>query len=442
MLGPLLMLASGFHGSLFAQPRYRAVILEQTSFTISQARGTSFGQQAGTAYSVFGQNMERAVLWNRSFSNAVVLHPSGFKSSFALGAFDGEQVGFGYRGETEGPHALLWHGDAESVVDLNPPGFMASTAAGVFSGVQVGFGSLAQPEETHALLWRGSPTSFVDLHPRLARAVSSAATCVSETIQGGYAGFKDEDGGRAAMWRGTAESFVDLHPPSKLGPAFSPPYTATDVTSVSCGSLVGNGFVRLANGQRGRAHAMLWYGSATNYVDLNPPGFAWSYGRGVSGNTQVGYGEKTENGRGRALAWLGTADSVIDLHQFLPAASPAFQYSVALAIDEFGNIAGYAGRLVNPGPFEVNQDLAIVWIPETQATPAPLLRIAPWCQASDQVKLQVTGETGRSYSLERSQDLVHWTELLKTNFTTGLFYFQDADAPGSPYGFYRARSGP
>src|SRR5439155_24229736 len=62
-------------------------------------------------------------------------------------------------------------------------------------------------------------------------------------------------------------------------------------------------------------HALLWFGSASNVVDLHPSGFTSSEATGASGGQQAGYGFALGAVVGlHALLWSGTASSVVDLH--------------------------------------------------------------------------------------------------------------------------------
>jgi len=95
---------------------------------------------------------------------AVILHPTGFDESAALGVSGGQQVGYGVTLDGE-VHALLWSGTAESVVDLHPTGFTSSEGYGTCSGQQVGYGrGKATGGKYHALLWSGTAESVLDLH--------------------------------------------------------------------------------------------------------------------------------------------------------------------------------------------------------------------------------------------------------------------------------------
>ena len=84
------------------------------------------------------------------------LDPSGFTTSFALGAWGGQQVGEGSGTATGGNnHALLWTGSAASATDLNPAGITTSSAIGAL-GRPAGRRRLRhrhrQPVPRHALV--------------------------------------------------------------------------------------------------------------------------------------------------------------------------------------------------------------------------------------------------------------------------------------------------
>lgn len=178
------------------------------------------------------------------------------------------------------PHALLFSGSAESRLDLNPPGAAASYAWGVGDAQQVGRASI--DGMWRAMLWTGSASSAVDLSGGIA---SSALGCRHGQQVGAVASNPyDNRTNRACLWRGTAASRVDLHPAL--------------------------------------------------------PEFVWSYCTGTNGYQQVGVGVGTD-GVYHALAWSGTAGSAINLQKSLPSDTV---YSTANAIDEFGNIVGWATR--------------------------------------------------------------------------------------------------
>jgi IPT/TIG domain len=246
-----------------------------------------------------------------------ILHPlSGFSESSSLGTSRNAQVGFGRStsGDTSN-HALLWRGDVASVVDLNPLGFVRSYARGTTDTTQVGealtgqvltLGNLEFPV-FHAFLWQGTAASAVDLHP--ANFALSTAQAVSGNTQVGYGQFPAGEPqpsfvvSHALLWSGTAASAVDLNP---VG------FRESYGLGVSGNTQVGYGF-GLATG--GKIHALLWRGSASSALDLNPIGFVSSIATGSSGSAQIGYGSGlATDSYDHALLWSGSAVSAMDLH--------------------------------------------------------------------------------------------------------------------------------
>jgi hypothetical protein len=60
-------------------------------------------------------------------------------------------------------------------------------------------------------------------------------------------------------------------------------------------------------------HAFLWNGTSGG-IDLNPAGFAKSYAANTSGSQQVGYARATASSSNHAFLWTGTAASAVDLN--------------------------------------------------------------------------------------------------------------------------------
>jgi len=299
---------------------YKAVILNSSGFEYSAARGVSGGQQVGWGWRIDTQQ-DHALLWSGTAGSYVDLTPSGFDMSSAEDISGEQQVGWGHESSFgDWQHALLWSGTAESYVDLNPSGFDESYAYGVSGGQQVGSGRVdAIGYNSHALLWSGTADSYVDLNP--SGFIQSRSFGVSGGQQVGAGGRTTVEAGHALLWSGTAASCVDLNPNG---------FYDSRCTGVSGGQQVGWGSVSVSSLE---THALLWYGTAESCVDLNPSGFNESYAGGVSGGQQVGAGD------GHALLWSGTADSYIDLHTFLP---PGYSSSYAQGIDSTGSIVGGA----------------------------------------------------------------------------------------------------
>lgn len=133
-----------------------------------------------------------------------------------------------------------------------------------------------------------------------------------------------------------------------FGPAWAGggSYTCVDLNPTGFASTYGYGISStqqvgygwgMATG--GNSHALLWTGTAASAVDLHPSGFYASYATGTNGTQQVGWALPTGGGQPHAMLWTGTSDSVLDLQQFLPS---GFTGSEALGIDEQGNVVGFA----------------------------------------------------------------------------------------------------
>jgi hypothetical protein len=402
---------------------YRVIIVGQTNASVVTGLGCAFGEYVGSDNF---ENTPRAIMWSGSFSKAIVLHPAWSGESVALGISDGQQVG--YFMTSRGPHAALWYGTAESMVDLHPGEFATSSALGVWGGVQVGSGSYGDLDR--ALLWTGSAVSVVNLHPtnrpgQIDPFNSTTASCVAGPFQGGH-GWLHYYEPHALRWRGTRTSWIDLHPliPARL-------YSGSYVSAISCdGTAVGVGLIPIAGFPQPpptTSHALVWYGSATNYVDLHPQGFAYSQATGISGSKQVGFGGRT-NEPPHALVWSGAPDSVIDLHAFL---TPGFSSSQALAIDEFGNVFGIAN------PVGDSTRPAVLWVPDDRETNNPSLKIASLCATGGKVRIQMLCDTGHEYVIEASEDLLNWEPILRTNTVSPLVYVRNVEAANHQSEFFR-----
>jgi hypothetical protein len=306
-----------------ARAQYTATILNPLPFEAS-AQGAAGGTQVG-GVSLFG-GISHALLWSGSAASVVDLHPAGFDSSYARGISGNSQVGEGFDSMASQTHALLWSGSAASVVDLHPVGFDNSFARGVHGGTQVGFGG-ATGSGYHALLWSGSAASAVDLHP--AGFDDTFANGVYGTFQVGQ-GFGGATGGdyHALLWSGSATSVVDLHPVTG--------FLVTGALGISGSQIIGQGLT-----DTGDRHALLWDATTYSLTDLNPTGISDSYGYGVYGGFQVGWGSGVATGGDdHAFLWAGSAASAVDLHDFLTGLPVAMLSSSAYGIDSNGDIVG------------------------------------------------------------------------------------------------------
>ncbi len=228
------------------------------------------------------------------------LTPSGYYGGRVYGAEGTQQAGYARDEEDDGlRHAMLWNGSAESYVDLHPGELNESQALGICGTQQVGFGHNIGAPGYKAYLWNGSVESWVDLQP--SSFLSSCATGTNGTQQAGFAGTFMTDGGinildpvtEALLWNGSAEDYISLHPDG---------YDYSLAMGISGSQQVGYGEYD------GDDHALLWSSSAASCVDLHPSGYSWSKAYGTNGSQQVGQGDD------HAMLWNGTAGNYVDLH--------------------------------------------------------------------------------------------------------------------------------
>ena len=268
----------------------------------------------------------QAVVWQGAGLSPTNVTPSGFDTIQLTSAAGGQFVGYGSGpatgyvsppSPTHQTHALLWTGVGAPVIDLNPVGATGSSASAVYGNRQGGsaFG--------HAMLWSGSATQFVDLNPT--DAIGSGIYGMDADHQVGYlSGPGTGNYSHAALWSGTPDSAVDLNPSWLL---------ESTGLGVGGGQTVGYGLLPSMS-----THAILWAAETSDSAtDLHPTGFTSSRAYATNGKNQIGHG--TTGGYDHALLWSGTAESVVDLQVFLP---PVYLLSSAKAMDDLGNIYGYA----------------------------------------------------------------------------------------------------
>ena len=181
----------------------------------------------------------------------------------------------------------------------------------------------------------------------------SSAYGTTGTQQVGEA-FSYGTGDNAMLWNGTATNYVDLQP-SGFTNSYAHGISGTQQVGYGEGPATGTGFPY---------HALLWYGTAESYIDLDPAGFTYSYAFGTNGTQQVGYGygPDTTDWNSNALVWNGTASSYVNLEQFLP---NTFTSSEAYYIGTNGDIVGFATDTSGLSH-------AILWEPTTVPEPSTL----------------------------------------------------------------------
>lgn len=227
-------------------------------------------------------------------------------------------------------HAAEFSGG--TTTDLHPPSWAMSIVLALSGNQAAGLGlpvvSTDASAGTHALLWYG--TGFVDLHPT--SLLSSVATCTNGVMQGGYGAVKVKTGGKikttppnhALVWFGTAGSFVDVNPANIAESRIN-----------GCDQFQQAGYIMPI--ALGFTHAALWNGTSTSAIDLHPPtGFDSSVAYSTANSQQAGYGVTTPQlgGAGHALLWSGSSSSVVDLHPTGYTLSVAFATNGAQQVGE------------------------------------------------------------------------------------------------------------
>jgi uncharacterized membrane protein len=125
----------------------------------------------------------------------------------------------------------------------------------------------------------------------------------------------------ALLWNGTADNFVDLNPQG---------FNKSEAQATDGTSQVGAGLL-----PDGASHALLWHSSARDFVDLDPSAGVNSVAFAVRGNVVVGETSNQYFGS-HAAAWIDGVPT--DLSQFVP---PNYDLSAANGIDSQGNIYGW-----------------------------------------------------------------------------------------------------
>ncbi len=147
----------------------------------------------------------------------------------------------------------------------------------------------------------------------------SVGLASDQGYQAGYAGTLDQRFNHAIIWNGSAQNYVDLNP---IG------FESSTIAGAAGGQQVGTG-----SGTGINPHALLWRGTADSAIDLDPGVLRSSEGVACDGTQQVGY--ITDFNINRAALWSGTAASFVDL------TPTGASDSTALAVDH-GKQGGYA----------------------------------------------------------------------------------------------------
>lgn len=291
-----------------------------------------------------------SLLWSTTAA-PIILNPTG--SNFVPLSISGSQlVGM------MAPQADLRNNPLGSDIDLNPSGFVtnefnSSTADSTNGSQQVGYTTTTPMGSPtfHAYLWNGSAATATNLNP--AGFTSTLASGTNGTQQVGRGsgtatattitvpqGTFTVDETHALLWNGSASSYVDLNPSGFV--VGSAAMAISGNQEVGYGAPPGTNLNDNLGGSN--YHALVWNGTAATYSDLNPTGFLISEALGTNGSQQIGIGYVTDTNvydTEQALLWNGSAASVVNLQSVLPT-SDTWAWSYPLSIDSSGNVFGYA----------------------------------------------------------------------------------------------------
>lgn len=200
---------------------------------------------------------------------------------------------------------------------LHPEGYEASTAGASSHSINpAGSAYSTASGAWHAMYWLGSSLSAVDLHPAGFEWSSCSGAAGGRQI--GYA-WLPNGSSRALLWNGSANDYVNLTPESS--------------SAIGMGmdehTQVGHAYIG------GITRAVRWQGSAESLVDLHPDGYNWSSARAVSGASIVGNARPVGQDINHAMRWVGSVAT--DLHP------QGFVFSTANGTDA-GTQVGYAGN--------------------------------------------------------------------------------------------------
>jgi hypothetical protein len=313
--------------------------------------GSLFVDAGDDTGQIVGEVGFNEILWSTTAA-PIILNPG--QTEFIPLSISGSQLVGRYDGGAD-----LRNSPLGADVNLNPngftiiPGYDLSTADGTNGSQQVGYTSamaLGAPMGTNAYLWNGSAATATNLNP--VGFTSTMATGTNGTQQVGHGvgpatatittipnGTFTVDEEHALLWNGSASSYVDLNPAGFV--------VGSDALAISGNQEVGYGAPpgTYEGDTLGGSdfHALVWNGSAASYADLNPAGFIASEATGTNGSQQIGiaYATAISSTSSEAFLWDGSAASAVNLQSMLPA-SDTWAWSYPLGIDPAGNVFGYA----------------------------------------------------------------------------------------------------
>lgn len=191
-----------------------------------------------------------------------------------------------------------------------PAGFDSATANAAFGGMAAGAAYLPKAPLTsqvysHAILWDTNGVPY-DLQPTGSIYNSSRLAGIGGDYQIGTATYPYSGGAfsQAVLWHGSASQYVVLT---------SPEFQYTVGYGISRDGAQQVGFGRSVASNNTDLRALVWNSSGTDYADLSSPEFLYSTAFGANDGYQVG-GAALPSSNEHAMLWHGTAQSVIDLN--------------------------------------------------------------------------------------------------------------------------------
>jgi len=370
-----------------------------------------FGQVTGVSLATNGARS--GFLWTPS-------RPNGLSGSMAdipiipggrAGCINnsGQVVGGGYGGDTSAT-AYLWtpsnpNGPTGTVTALDGPSRLpyvydvgaindAGQIVGTTYNIQCGING-CNIGDVDVTLWRSSNPHVIG--PGVAWGLNSAGQIVGELS------------GSAMLWQANGATVL-------LSREAAADQYAEALAINSAGQVAGS------QGLGSTTRSFVWIPSAPNgtsgeLTDLGP-GFAES----INGVGQV-VGWVIRDGV--PFAWLWQNGTLRDLNALVPANS-GWHLEEARGIND-------AGQIAVSGTNASGQVHALLLTPVVQ-----LRLTAATMLPSGQLHFALTGEAGRSYTIQASTDLVTWAALTNFVSTTGTNQVTDPEAPNLDRRFYRA----
>jgi hypothetical protein len=250
-----------------------------------------------------------------------------------------DMVGDTLVGETSGTsRAIRWSLSNRTAVDLQPAGAIGSAALAISGGTIVGW--TENSTDTKPVAWIGDSVTPIELP--LAGFGTGIASAIDGNAIVGFGSATGSSTSHALLWTGTSTAPVDLQPATG--------FSGTFATSVSGTTVAGTG---LADGV---PRPLIWTGPTHRLRNLLPAGAASGATLHVKGTRVVGY--VTIGSGTHAALWDVKTGAFTDLHARLASvnvngSAVTWVSSAATSVDDAGNVYGYAN--------DANHSYPIVW---------------------------------------------------------------------------------